>query len=225
MKIMNFTKRLLFLGILFLLFGNTETVFADTIKTPTFSSIENISSTEIKLNFKSNSSCTECGIEILNETTGYFYRVSNAATSYNLKGLTNGKTYKFKISMYYIQSGIYYNSPWSPSKSIKVSAPVVDQPITVNKPSFNKLERIGYNKMKLSYSTSGLTTGVEVYNITTNKKYKTTNKSNFTFSNLTYNKRYEFKLRNYYTLSGKYYYSYYTSAKSIVTNGKFHIFS
>lgn len=99
------------------LFSIKNNVFADEIKVPTFSSIEIINSSEVKLNFKSNSTCIDCGIEILNVTTGQFYRTNNNSTSYTIRGLSSKKTYKFRISEYYKKDDIYYNSPWTSSKS------------------------------------------------------------------------------------------------------------
>lgn len=206
-------KYLLFLLLFFMSFGFIEVVNADEIKIPTFSGISNVSSNEIKLNFKSNSTCSNCGIEILNETTGNYYRVSNTATSYNVKGLIKGQKYRFRINTYYIKNGIYYNSSWTSYKDVTVTEPVV-VPTTVNTPSFNSLSRADYNKMKLTYVTSGLTTGVQIYNVTTGKKINTTNKTNYTWTGLSYGKTYKFKIRSYYTSSGKTIYSSWTGTIS-----------
>lgn len=216
-----------------------QVVNADTISAPTFVGLERVSATEVKIKFDSNSTCSNCGIMILNMTDGYFYKVSNASASYILGGLKTGKTYEFKISQYYIEGGILYNTPWSVSKYITLLA---DQPVspepsnptpsvptpsnptpstpstpTVKTPTFTSLNRTQYNKMLLSYTTSGTVTGVEVYNTTTGKKVKTTNKTNYTWSDLTYDKSYTFKIRSYYKDSkGNYYYSSWTDSKSKV---------
>lgn len=109
------------IGVVLIAFANIPVLKTLAINPPTFTSIVNIDSTSIKLNFKSTNNCETCGIEILNVTTGVYYRVSNKATSYNITGLTEGKKYEFRISAYYIENGIYYNSAWTSSKYIIIT--------------------------------------------------------------------------------------------------------
>lgn len=236
-------KKRVFFGIVFIcsffsFFVNTKIVDASTtVSTPTFISVENVNSSSVKLNFKSNNSCSNCGIEILNVSTGLFYRLSNGATSYNVTGLISGNTYEFKISAYYIESGIYYNSAWSSSKFITVSNSSSSSGSSgsssssssssssgsssisttkLAKPTFNSVLRAEYNAVNLSYKTSGTVTGVEILNTTTGKSKKTTNKTSYKWSDsLTYGKTYSFKIRSYYkNSSGSYSYSDWTSSKS-----------
>lgn len=202
------------IGVVLIAFANIPVLKTLAINPPTFTSIVNIDSTSIKLNFKSTNNCETCGIEILNVTTGVYYRVSNKATSYNITGLTEGKKYEFRISAYYIENGIYYNSAWTSSKYIIITKPNENK-ITLTAPRFISITKEEYNALKLNYSTSSNITGIEIYNNTTGKSITTTNQTTYVYRNLTYNKTYSFKIRTYYKDStGKYYYSPWSASKS-----------
>ncbi len=84
---------------------------------------------------------------------------------------------------------------------------------TMYTPSLNYVKAIDYNKMKLSYTTKGTLTGVQIYNATTKKYIKTTNKEKYTIKDLAYNQEYKFKVRAYYTKGGKTFYSLWSGAQ------------
>lgn len=175
------------------------------LKNTTFSKLSRYSYNKVKITFKKPNTFT--GIQIENMTTGKrTYSIKN--TTAIVSGLTYNKSYKFRIRTIYVAStGKYYYGSWSSPKKIKV---LLQTPTNFNVTSSEA------GKAVLTYSLARPRTGVEVYNVTNGTRTKRSYTQKTIFYDLVKGATYTFKIRTYYkTLSGKYYYSAYTSAKSV----------
>jgi len=133
-------------------------------------------------------------------------------TSYTVKKLKAGKTYKFKVKAYKDISGKKYYGSDSSVKSLttKTSTPKISKLSTKSKKATVQWKKI-----------SGAS-GYEVYMATSKKgkysKIKTVTKGTtvkYTKSKLKKKKKYYFKVRAYKKINGKKIYSSYSSIKSI----------
>lgn len=140
------------------------------------------------------------------------YVGTTSKTSYTIKKLKAGTTYRYRVRAYKTVDGTQYFGSYATSvkTATKTSTPKISK-IT----SKSKKATIKWNKV------SGAS-GYEIYMATSkNGKYskiKTINKSstvNYTKSSLKKNKTYYFKIRTYKTVDGKKIYSSYSSVKSI----------
>ena len=148
------------------------------------------------------------GVQIYNTETNKYIRTTNLS-AYTFTNLESGKTYNFKIRAYHrTKNGKYYYGPWSDYKN------AIARGYKVNTPKFTSISRAEYNKIKLGYKTSGNVTGIQIYNMTTKKYVKSTNKTS-TIIGATYNKTQKFKIRSYYTLNGITSYSNWSNTKTI----------
>ena len=141
--------------------------------------------------------------EYVGKTTG---------TSYTIKKLKAGNTYKYRVRAYIELSGTQYFGEYSTSikTGTKTKTPSISKLTTKSKKATIKWKKV-----------SGAS-GYEIY-MATNKKgkysrIKTVTKASttsYTKSKLKKNKKYYFKIRTYKTVDGKKIYSSYSSIKSI----------
>lgn len=147
---------------------------------------------------------TISGVE-LRTASAKTYKSTTSKSSYVYGGLTSGKTYTFSIRAYKTVNGKKYYSKWSNSIKTTVKVPT---------PTLSSVSKLGWDRLRVYYKRNGVTSGVEIYNTTKGKKYKTTNNRYFTYGSLNSGQKYNFKIRSYQKVNGKYYYSSYTSSKS-----------
>ena len=147
---------------------------------------------------------TISGVE-LRTASAKTYKDTTNKSSYIYSDLTYGKTYTFSVRAYKIVNGKKYYSKWSNTIKRTVKVPT---------PTLKSVSKLGWDRLRVYYERNGVTSGVEIYNTTREKKYKTTNNRFFTYGSLKSGEKYTFKIRSYQKVNGKYYYSSYTSAKS-----------
>lgn len=133
-------------------------------------------------------------------------------TSYTVKKLKAGKTYKFKVRAYKEVDGKKYFGAYSSVTSLitKPSAPKITKLSTKSKKAtiqWNKISGAEGYEVYMSTSKNG-----KYSKIATIKKGSTVK---YTKTKLTKNKKYYFKVRAYKTINKKTIYSSYSSVKSI----------
>lgn len=112
----------------FICFSNVDALAVDS---PTLKSVERYTSNSVSVNYElSNCTQSNCGILVMNET---LFK-SKAASSIVLRNkndtqliwqnLSVGKTYKFRVAVYWFDSnGIMNNGKWSDALSVVVGSP------------------------------------------------------------------------------------------------------
>ncbi len=181
------------------------------LMTPTINKLD--LKNNININVKYSISGNVSGVEIFNVTTNKTTRTTNHK-NYTLTGLKNNTNYKIKIRTYKIKGNNFIYSNYSNVKSIKTKG------ATLKTPTLSKATALSDTSIKLTYKTKGKISGVEIYNVTTGKKYNTTRKKDYTQKKLGKNKTYKYKIRTYLKKNGIVSYSNYSSVKSASTKLK-----
>lgn len=181
--------------------GNSSST-STSVSTPKLTKVSRYSYNSVKAYYTTYG--TISGVE-LKTASAKTYKSTTSKSSYIYGGLTSGKTYTFSIRAYKTVNGKKYYSKWSNSIKTTVKVPT---------PTLSSVSKLGWDRLRVYYKRSGVTSGVEIYNTTKGKKYKTTNNRYFTYGSLDSGKKYTFKIRSYQKVNGKYYYSSYTSSKS-----------
>lgn len=169
--------------------------------------------TSIKLEWSKASNATSYKIYQYNSKTKKYKKIATTkGTTYTVKKLKAGTTYKFKIVACATVSKKEYTSSYS-----KVLT-------TATKPTTPKISKLTTKSKKATVQWKKISgaSGYEVYMSTSkNGKYskiKTVTKTStvkYTKANLEKNKKYYFKVRAYKIVDGKKVYSSYSSVKSI----------
>lgn len=178
------------------------------INTPIITSISSPNNSSIKLTYSVPNNAR--GVEILNVTTNKSFRITDL-NSYTIKNLNPNTTYKFKIRSYTNSAAGLTFSNYSSVKSLKTKG------ASLKTPTLSKANALSKNSIKLTYKVKGSITGVEIYNVTTGKRYRTKNKINYTVKKLSKNKTYKFKIRTYLSKNSSVNYSSYSKVKSAST--------
>ena len=170
------------------------------------------STTSITLNWSKATGATGYELQKYNSSKKKWEKVTTTSkTSYTVKKLKAGTTYKFRVRAYKtISSKKYYGSYSSTlSTTTKTATPKISKITSKSK------------KATLSWKKVSGASGYEIYMATSKKgKYKKVKTASsktvkYTKSSLKKKKTYYFKIRTYRTVSGKKVYSSYSSIKSI----------
>lgn len=174
----------------------------------------NYSANTITLKWKADSNIT--GYEIFTYDTKkktYVKAGTTTKTSYKLKNLKSGTTYKFKVRAYIVVNDVKYYSDLSPEYT------------AATKPAQVTLKSVKSAKTKTATVSWNKVSGASGYTVvySTSKKFKksktVTVKKGSTvkaiIKKLSKGKKYYFKVRAYKTVNGKKIYGAYSSVKSV----------
>lgn len=169
----------------------------------------------LRINFNNTNSNENFSYEIVNTTTGKINIISGSSKFFVLQNLEYGKSYT--ISVRACLNEKYNCSLYTKQVTAKTSG-VSDSSLST--PVLSSVVAKSATSIQLNYQTSGVITGVEVFNITTGKSTKTTNKTTYTSTGRNPSTTYSYKIRTYYTINGKTTYSAYSDVKSAKTKAK-----
>ena len=176
-------------------------------------------STSVTLNWSKVSGATGYQVYKYNTSKKKWEKVgSTTKTSYEVKKLKEGTSYKFKVKAYKtVNKKKYYGSYSSELKSTtKVSKP--------SKVKGLKAKKKTTTSVTLSWSKTSKATGYEVYKYNSSKKkwekVGSTTKTSYTVKKLKSGTKYKFKVKAYKTVNKKKYYGSYSSVLSVTTTRK-----
>ncbi len=144
------------------------------------------------------------------ETSGYELIKTTAFLNFTNIGLTDNKTYYYKVRAYINTSSGKSYGGYSEVRSAK--------PLLIKKTTLTSVSSAGYNSIKLNWAKISGVSGYKIYRSTSKtsgyKLIKTTTSLSYTNTGLTNGKTYYYKVRACYNAASTYTYGSYSDIKS-----------